>query len=121
LDEPHDGVDFAVPEEAAIRASRSGKVIFVGLSSAYAGRKDKKEKNRLVIIRHDDGLTTRYVHIEHLHVQPGKQVAAGDILGTVADSDEWPGTVVHFEIRDPNGRALDPQPLFAEPPKTAAR
>src|SRR6266480_6291612 len=50
LDEMHEGVDFAVPAESYIRAARSGKVLFAGFSSAYVSRRDKTDKNHLVIV-----------------------------------------------------------------------
>src|SRR3954469_6651021 len=62
-DELHEGVDFAVPVGANVLASRSGRVLFAGFSKDYASRADKKEKNHLVIVRHSDGRSTRYVHL----------------------------------------------------------
>src|SRR5438093_11994041 len=53
-EEMHEGVDFGVPTESAVRAARSGKVLFAGFSNAYVSRVDKKEKHRLVILRHTD-------------------------------------------------------------------
>ena len=114
LEELHEGVDFGVPEASAIRAARSGKVLFAGFSSAYVSRMDKTDKNHLVILRHADGRSTRYVHLNSLRVRPGQVVAAGDLLGTSSDSDEWTEPVVHFEIREANGKALDPIKFLSE-------
>jgi murein DD-endopeptidase MepM/ murein hydrolase activator NlpD len=113
--EDHEGIDFSVPAESNVRASRSGKVLFAGYSSAYTSRADKKDKNHLVIIRHDDGTSTRYVHLERMRVKPGMQVKQGDVIATSSESDEWSEPVVHFEIRESNGRALDPLTLLQDP------
>jgi murein DD-endopeptidase MepM/ murein hydrolase activator NlpD len=119
LDEVHEGIDFAVPADSNIRAARSGKVLFAGYSSAYVSRKDKTDKNHLVIVRHADGKSSRYVHLNLLRVRPGQEVKAGDLLGTSSESDEWDEPVVHFEIREANGKALDPMKFFAEPVKAS--
>ena len=118
LEEMHKGVDFAVPEESSIRAARSGKVLFAGFSGEYVSRRDKTDKNHLVIVVHSDGKSSRYVHLNSLRVRPGQVVKAGDLLGTSADSDEWDVPVVHFEIREANGKILDPMKYFEEPVKT---
>jgi murein DD-endopeptidase MepM/ murein hydrolase activator NlpD len=112
--ELHEGVDFAVPVDTPVRAARSGKVIFAGFSSAYASRLDKTEKSRLVILQHSDKTSSRYVHVDHLRVRPGDSVVSGQALASVTDSDEWEKPVLHFEIRDENGRALDPAGLLQE-------
>ena len=119
-EELHEGVDFGVPADSLVRSARSGKVIFVGFSNAYASRKDKKDKNHLVIVRHADGKSTRYVHLDRLLVRPGQEVKAGDTLGKSSESDEWTEPVVHFEIRESNGKALDPMTFLAEPQKEQA-
>jgi murein DD-endopeptidase MepM/ murein hydrolase activator NlpD len=120
-EELHEGVDFGVPADSFVRAARSGKVIFAGFSSAYVSRKDKTDKNHLVIVRHTDGKSTRYVHLDRLMIRPGQEVKAGDILGKSSASDEWTEPVVHFEIRENNGKALDPMIFLTEPQKGLAQ
>ncbi len=115
--EPHDGIDFVVPPEANVKAAQDGKVLFAGYSSAYVSRADKKDKNHLVIIQHADGKSTRYVHLERLRVRPGAQVKTGDVIGTTSNSDEWTVPVLHFEIREANGKALNPIHFLMEPQK----
>ena len=112
VDEMHEGIDFAVPPGSSVRAARSGKVLFAGFSGAYVSRADKKDKNRLVIVMHADGRSSRYVHLARLLVGPRQTVKAGDPVGTSAPSDEWVQPVLHFEIREANGKALDPLPLI---------
>jgi len=114
--EIHEGIDYAVAPGTPVRAARAGKVLFAGFSKFYASRKDKKDQSRFIIVRHADGQTTRYVHLATLRVRPMQEVAAGDILGTAASSDEWTVPVVHFEIRNAAGTAVNPAPLL-EPVK----
>jgi murein DD-endopeptidase MepM/ murein hydrolase activator NlpD len=114
LPENHEGMDYAAPAGTPIRAARSGKVIFTGFSKMYVGRTDEKEPHRLIILRHADGQSSRYVHLTGLHVRPGAEVKSGQVLGVLAESDEWAGPVLHFEVRDPQGQAVDPQKLIKE-------
>jgi murein DD-endopeptidase MepM/ murein hydrolase activator NlpD len=121
VDEVHDGIDFAVPVGSSVRVSRAGKVLFAGYSSAYVSRADKKDKNQLVIVRHADGKSTRYVHLDRpLRVHPGQEVKAGDVIGMSSASDEWTEPVVHFEIREANGKPVDPLTLLVDPQKAPA-
>lgn len=111
--EPHEGIDFAVPAGTPVKASRAGKVIFSGLSAQY-GKREEKGKGRLIIIRHEDGYTTRYVHLSRILVRPPQEVAAEETIGRVSESKEIDQTVLHFEVRDPSGKAIDPQTVLHE-------
>jgi len=114
-EEQHTGVDFSVPVGTNIRAARSGKVIFAGFSSEYVSRAKKSEKSHLVIIKHADGQSSRYVHLDRLKVRYGMELKPGDVIGTSSASDEWSDPVLHFEIKDAGGKALDPLILLADP------
>jgi murein DD-endopeptidase MepM/ murein hydrolase activator NlpD len=118
--EMHEGVDYAALAGSAVRAARSGKVIFAGFSKMYVSRADKTQQHRLVIIHHADGTSSRYVHLSALHVRPGQDVQSGQVLGALAESDEWTEPVLHFEIRDIRGQALDPAKLIVPIGKTEA-
>lgn len=79
-----------------------------------------------LIIEHEDGWTTRYAHlnldepgtdVEGPHCFPpgiveGSDVAAGTLVGWIGDSGNAETTTphLHFEIRDPDGVAIDPFP-----------
>jgi murein DD-endopeptidase MepM/ murein hydrolase activator NlpD len=113
--EMHEGVDYRAFPGSAVKAARSGKVIFAGFSKMYVSRADKTDQHRLVIIRHSDGTSTRYVHLNTLHVKPGQDVQAGQVLGVLAESDEWKEPVLHFEVRDIRGQAMDPVKWVVDP------
>ena len=110
--EVHEGLDFGVPVGTPVKVSRSGRVIFAGFSKMYVQRADKKQQNRLVIVRHSDGSSTRYVHLNIPKVKPPQDVKAGQVIAVVAESDEREEPVLHFELRDKAGRAVNPVPLF---------
>jgi murein DD-endopeptidase MepM/ murein hydrolase activator NlpD len=110
--EMHEGVDYGVPAGTVVYAAKSGKVIFAGYSKMYASRTDKKEQSRFVIIVHPDHQSTRYVHLSALRVRPGQEVKSGQPLGVVADSDEGSVPVLHFEIRNVQGKAINPEKVM---------
>lgn len=115
--EIHEGIDYRAFPGSAVRAARSGKVIFAGFSKMYVSRTDKTQQSRFVIIRHVDGKSSRYVHLNALHIRPGQDVQSGQVLGVMAESDEWTEPVLHFEIRDVQGQAMDPMKLLGDAKK----
>jgi len=112
--EMHEGIDYSANLGTEVRAARSGKVLFTGFSKSYVSRADKTVQSRLVIIRHADGQSSRYVHLGAFRVRPGQDVRAGQVIGVVAASDEWVAPVLHFEIRNIQGQAIDPETLITE-------
>lgn len=111
--ETNTSVNLRVTPGQAVKAARSGKVIFAGFSKEYVSRANKNEQHRLVIVLSQDGESTRYVHLNSFAVKPMQQVQAGDVLGTAADSDEWTVPVLRFEIRSANGQPVDPASRLA--------
>jgi murein DD-endopeptidase MepM/ murein hydrolase activator NlpD len=107
--ERHEGIDLAVTPGVSVKAARPGKVLFAGFTKAYVSRSNKTEQAHLIIIRHTDGKSTRYVHLNSLRVRPMQEVASGQEIGTASGSDEWTEPVLHFEIRNPAGAPMDPE------------
>jgi hypothetical protein len=88
-----------------------------------------------VALRHEDGWQSYYVHLNNdtwgtddgqgIGVRPdlveGTEVAAGEVIGWVGDSGNAEETVVHlhFELRNPEGVAVDPQASLVAAEKAA--
>lgn len=98
----HHGVDLAAPAGAPIRAVRAGVVVFADPYGGYGN---------LVVIRHEQGMTSHYGHCQKLRVRPGQRVGAGQVIATVGSTGISTGPHLHFEIRV-DGKPLDPEQLI---------
>jgi lipoprotein NlpD len=93
------GMDIAGAADAPIRAANAGKVVYAG--SALRGY------GKLAIIKHSQTVLSAYGHLSRLQVQEGQDVAAGQVIGTMGDTDA-DRVKLHFEIRE-YGKAVDPR------------
>lgn len=94
----HDGIDIAAPEGTPIRAALDGTVVYVGVLRGYG---------KVVILSHDDGLTTVYAHNSKNLVSHGARVRRGTVIASVGQTGRTTGPNLHFEVRK-NNRARDP-------------
>ncbi len=94
----HAGIDFKAPYGAPIRATAPGVVTRAGWTGSYG---------RLVEIRHDNGVVTRYAHQSRVLVRVGQRVKAGDIIGRLGNTGRSTGPHLHYETRL-HGRPVNP-------------
>ncbi len=87
----NEGINIAVPEGTAVRASEAGVV-------AYAGNELKGYGN-LVLIRHQNGWVTAYAHNKELSVKRGDTVRRGDVIAKAGSTGSVTSPQVHFEVR----------------------
>ena len=85
----HDGIDLAGPAGTPIVAARAGEVV----SAYYDG-----SGGNLVIIKHDNGYYTYYMHMSQTYVSAGQQVSAGTGLGAMGTTGNSTGVHLHFGI-----------------------
>ena len=60
-----------------------------------------------VIIDHGAGVMSGYFHLSEIAVQPGDQIAAGQLIGKVGATGLVTGSHLHWEMRV-GGVAVDP-------------
>jgi len=94
----HNGTDFAAPHGTPIRSTADGIVTYVGWQSAYG---------RLIKIKHDFGIETRYAHLSKFRVKEGERVSRGQHIGDMGNTGRSTGTHLHYEIRI-GGKAINP-------------
>lgn len=85
----HDGIDFGGAEGTPIMASRSGEII----SANYGGMAGNH-----VVIKHDNGYYSYYLHMSSLSVAVGQNVSAGQPLGGMGTTGNSTGVHLHFSI-----------------------
>lgn len=86
----HEGTDFAASYGTPIYATADGVVIHAGWLAGYG---------RLVKIRHEFGIETRYAHLSQIRVKEGERVSRGDRIGDMGNSGRSTGTHLHYEVR----------------------
>lgn len=110
----HDGLDFAAPRGAPIRAASGGIVERAATVSGYG---------KMVEIDHGNGLKTVYAHASSLNVKAGDLVHKGQLIAKVGSSGRSTGSHLHFEVRMA-GHPLDPTlflaPRLVNPPSLLA-
>ncbi|MBM7687679.1 peptidase M23 [Enterococcus ureilyticus] len=85
----HDGIDFGGASGTPIMAARSGEVV----SANYGGMAGNH-----VVIKHDNGYYSYYLHMSSLSVAAGQNVSAGQTLGGMGTTGNSTGVHLHFSI-----------------------
>ena len=99
----HTGIDFPAPAGAPVLAARDGVVDAAGWLAGYG---------RVVVLRHEQEVTTLYAHLSRILVDPGMPVARGAVIGLVGQTGNASGPHLHFEARV-RGAAVDPAPTLS--------
>ena len=99
---PHMGVDLPGEPGDPVVSAADGIVIHVRLANA------SKDFGNNVIIRHPNGTTTGYAHLQSITVAEGQAVRAGQQVGTIGNTGNAGnmGTHLHFEVAPPGSQAL---------------
>lgn len=117
----HQGQDIMAAKGTPIVAAAAGTVRYVNWTARSHLNPDRCCS---VVVRHDDGWETRYLHLNNDTpgtddgrawgladgIVPGVRVAAGQLLGWVGDSGNAENTPphLHLELIDPDGVHANP-------------
>ena len=102
----HDGLDIPKPYGTPVYPARSGRVVEAGWHEGYG---------QLIEIRHFNGETTRYGHLSKIYIHPGDIVQRGKtMIGRVGSTGLSTGPHLHFEVRDKNGKAVNPSATIGQ-------
>ena len=97
----HTGIDYGCPAGTQILASNDGLVFFAGWKEGGYGY--------CVFVKHDDGYVTIYEHLlKDIPVTMAQRVLQGQVIGFSGSTGNSTGPHLHFEMRDENGKAIDP-------------
>jgi len=98
----HEGVDLSPKSGVgtSVYAAGSGTVVYAGWNDGGYGN--------VVVIAHGAYFTI-YGHLQTPKVSCGSQVSAGQVIGLSGNTGNSTGQHLHFEVRDANWNALNPQ------------
>jgi murein DD-endopeptidase MepM/ murein hydrolase activator NlpD len=100
----HPAIDLAGPLGTPVYATtRQQRVTFAGRRGGYGN---------LVITRDRQGRQHYYGHLHRIQARVGAVLAQGETLGLLGTTGRSTGPHVHYEVRTPAGRHLDPSKLL---------
>ena len=94
----HTGLDIHGETGDSVWAALSGTVTTAGWAGNYGN---------CVVIKHSDGLSTRYAHLSAISVGLGEKVTQGQVIGLEGSTGNSTGSHLHFEVII-SGTAVDP-------------
>lgn len=100
----HDGLDIAAPIGTYIVAVEDGEISISNDDPAGYGE--------LLMISHDNNISTLYGHLSKKLARPGDKVKKGQIIALVGNTGRSSGPHLHFEVRK-SGKAIDPTQFFS--------
>ncbi|MBS9402984.1 peptidoglycan DD-metalloendopeptidase family protein [Halomonas sp. TRM85114] len=86
---PHKGTDFAMPIGSPVQAPANGRVEKVG-NHPLAGR--------YLVVRHDNGYKTRYLHLSKSLVKRGERVEMNQRIALSGNTGRSTGPHLHYEV-----------------------
>lgn len=89
----HNGVDFRATVGTKVKAVLGGTVVETGNTDAYPGC---YSYGKWVLIRHDNGLSTIYAHLNLIKATAGQEVNTGDVIGYSGNSGYSTGPHLHL-------------------------
>lgn len=96
---PHNGIDYGVPEGTEVRSCAAGKVVMA---------EERISTGWSIVVEHLPGLYSLYYHLSSMSVKEGDMVEAGDLLGLSGKTGLATGPHLHWEVRL-NGHAVNPE------------
>lgn len=88
----HKGIDISIPVGTEVKAVFDGKF--------YKGDQGATGFGKYVYIEHDNGLVTYYGHLsEWAHLEDGRKVQSGHIIGLSGNTGDSSGPHLHYEVR----------------------
>ena len=100
----HKGIDFAATTGESVRAANGGVVRSASWNGGYGN---------VVVIDHDNGVSTLYAHNSSMTVKPGQRIEAGEVIAKAGSTGHSTGPHVHFEVKV-DGETVDPRPWLAQ-------
>ncbi len=76
------------------------------------GSTGNRSYGNFVKIKHDNGYYTLYAHLKDVYVKKDQRVNTGEKIGYMGETGNAYGAHLHFEVRNPSDRRIDPTPYL---------
>lgn len=94
----HKGIDIANRPGTPVWAPARAAVTFAGMDGAYG---------LCIILDHGNNLTTRYAHLQRIHVKERQFIQRGESIGAIGSTGRTTGPHLHYEVHV-GGVPVDP-------------
>lgn len=91
----HNGVDFRASRGTPVKAALDGIVSGLGNTDAQKGC---YSYGKWVLIKHSNGLSTLYAHLDLIKVSAGQKVETGELIGYSGQTGYATGPHLHFTL-----------------------
>ncbi|WP_135555579.1 peptidoglycan DD-metalloendopeptidase family protein [Paenibacillus cymbidii] len=98
----HSGIDFGANLGDPAYVTADGTVKSTGSDSTHGNN---------IVVTHENGLSTWYMHLSKIGVKPGETVVKGQIIGRTGNTGRSTGPHLHYEVLL-NGVSIDPKPYL---------
>ena len=95
----HNGIDIAASYGENVCTVHSGTVEKTGTDNV---------NGNYIIVNHGEGITSVYIHLSVICVNPGQMLQPGEKIGEVGSTGVSTGPHLHFEIKE-NGVSVNPE------------
>jgi murein DD-endopeptidase MepM/ murein hydrolase activator NlpD len=95
----HAGLDIPNPQGTPVYAPGDGTV---------EAAREMNGNGRTVVLNHGQGITTQFLHLSKIDVNPGQQVHKGQKIAEVGSTGQSTSPHLHYEVRV-NGTPIDPR------------
>lgn len=98
----HSGIDFGANLGDPAYVTADGTVKSTGSDATHGIN---------IVVTHENGLSTWYMHLSKINVKPGEAVVKGQIIGLTGNTGRSTGPHLHYEVLK-NGVSIDPKPYL---------
>ncbi len=98
----HNGIDLVAAQGKPVRASAHGVIKTSSMND---------DNGNFIVVAHEDGYLTKYMHLQNRSVDEGDEVSAGTTIGYVGSTGKSTGPHLHFEIIE-FGKPINPASMI---------
>lgn len=116
----HTGVDLGATNDKKVFANADGTV--EQLQTGYGNKKGSSgmaSYGNMILLKHPNGMKTRYAHLQTVLVSKNQKVKAGQQIGVQGNTGNSYGTHLHYEVYNSNGTRANPESYIEKAVYTA--